>query len=158
MAAFWQLAAIVSRDYGPYRMFVIYTLGGVIGFGFSYLVGISLTEIPFTIGASASVCSLVGAILYFGKSRGGSYGMALYKQVSIWVVFLFIFGLLVPGINNWGHGGGILAGILLGYLLGYNEKRRESWNHKMLAAFCAVLTVLALAWAVFSGLAVRMLA
>jgi rhomboid protease GluP len=97
----------------------------------------------------------VGAILYYGKSRGGTYGTALYKQVGVWVVFLFVFGFLVPGINNWGHGGGIAAGLLLGFLLGYQERRPERLWHKWMAAICAVSTLLVLIWAVFSALLQR---
>ncbi len=131
-------------------MFVIYSLSGVIGFWISYLAGIA-----FTIGASASVCGLVGAILYYGKSRGGVYGKNLYRQIAVWVVFLFIFGLVVPGINNWGHGGGILAGIVLGYLLGYQERKRENLFHKILAGGCAVATLLVLIWAVYTAVLYR---
>jgi len=152
MVAFRQLAFIVSREFGLYRMFAIYTLSGVFGFWISYLFGVY-----WTIGASASVCGLVGAILYYGKSRGGVYGRALYKQISLWVVFLFIFGFVVPGINNWGHGGGILAGIGLGFLLGYQEKRRENLFHKMLAGTCALVTLGVLAWAVASAVFYKMM-
>ncbi|MBW2583851.1 MAG: rhomboid family intramembrane serine protease [Deltaproteobacteria bacterium] len=143
MAALRQLATVVNREFGVYRMFVIYTVSGIIGFWISYLAGIT-----FTIGASASVCGLVGALLYYGKSRGGIYGRNLYRQVFGWVVFLFIFGLIVPGINNWGHGGGILAGIIFGYLLGYQEKKRENLLHKTLAGLCALATLAVLIWAV----------
>ena len=143
MAALRQLAFIVGREFGIYRMFVIYTLSGVFGFWISYLFGVF-----WTIGASSSVCGLVGAILYYGKSRGGVYGKALYKQISMWVVFLFLFGFVVPGINNWGHGGGIIGGIVLGFLLGYQEKRRESIFHKLLAGTCVLVTLLVLVWAV----------
>lgn len=143
MAALWQLSAVVNREYGVYRMFVIYTVSGIVGFLISYLAGVA-----FTIGASASVCGLIGALLYYGKSRGGIYGRNLYRQVSIWVVFLFVFGLIVPGINNWGHGGGILAGIICAYLLGYQEKKRATIFHKILAGLCAVTTLAVLAWAI----------
>jgi rhomboid protease GluP len=143
MAAFNQLATVVNREFGVYRMFAIYTLSGIFGFWISYLAGVYLT-----IGASASVCGLVGAILYYGKSRGGVYGKHLYRQIAVWVVFLFIFGLLVPGINNWGHGGGILAGIIFGYLLGYQEKKRDNFFHRTLAGVCLVGTFLVLIWAV----------
>jgi rhomboid protease GluP len=152
MAAFRQLATLVNREFGVYRMFAIYTLSGIFGFWISYLAGIA-----FTIGASASVCGLVGAILYYGKSRGGIYGRQLYKQIAVWVVFLFIFGLMVPGINNWGHGGGILAGIGFGYLLGYRERRRENFFHKILAGACAIATLLVLLWAVSTAVYYRLL-
>jgi rhomboid protease GluP len=143
MAALRQLSFLVNHEFGVYRMFVIYTLSGILGFWVSYLAGVA-----FTIGASASVCGLVGAIIYYGKSRGGVYGRALYKQIIMWVVFLFIFGFMVPGINNWGHGGGIIAGIILGFLLGYQEKRKENLFHKMLAGVCAFFTLIVLVWAV----------
>jgi rhomboid protease GluP len=146
MIALSQIGPLVLREYGVGRFISIYTLGGVIGFLLSYLVGIR-----FTLGASAAVCSLIGASLYYGKSRGGTYGQAVYKQVSGWVLGLFLFGFLVPGINNWGHGGGIVGGIIIGYLLGYEERKRENLIHKSLGGICVVLTVAVLAWAVSSS-------
>jgi len=151
MAAFRQLSAVVVREYGTRRMFAIYTLSGVAGFLVSYLAGVALT-----IGASAGVCGLVGAILYYGKSRGGAYGTALYKQVGVWVIIMFVFGFVVPGINNWGHGGGIAAGALLGYFLGYDERKRESAYHKTLAALCLAATAVVLAWAILTSLYYRL--
>jgi len=151
MAAFRQLSAVVVREYGTRRMFAIYTLSGVAGFLVSYLAGVALT-----IGASAGVCGLVGAILYYGKSRGGAYGTALYKQVGVWVILMFVFGFVVPGINNWGHGGGIAAGALLGYFLGYDERKRESAFHKTLAALCLAATAVVLAWAILTSLYYRL--
>jgi rhomboid protease GluP len=152
MVALRQLAPFVIQEFGAYRMFTIYTLGGIIGFWVSYMAGVTLT-----IGASAAVCSLIGAALYFGKSRGGTYGQAIYKQIGGWAVGLFLFGLLVPGINNWGHGGGICAGIGLAFLLGYHEKKRERLFHKLLAGGCAVLTLLVLTGAVIFNVYYRLL-
>ncbi len=153
MIALSQIAPLVIREYGAHRMVILYTLSGVIGFWVSYLAGVA-----FTIGASAAVCGLIGASLYYGKSRGGIYGKAIYKQIGAWALGLFIFGLLVPGINNWGHGGGIVAGAILGFLLGYEEKRRERRFHRILAGFCVVATLLILLWAIGSGIYFRFLA
>jgi len=150
MFAFRQLAPLVAREYGVYRMFIIYTLSGIVGFRISYLAGVT-----FTIGASAAICGLMGSILYYGKSRGGIYGQSIYKQVAGWAVGLFLFGLIVPGINNWGHGGGIVAGIILGFFLGYRERKEENLFHKILTGFCVVLTVIVLGWAIISGIYFR---
>jgi len=150
MAAFRNLAPLLAREFGTSRFIIIYTLGGVFGFWVSYLAGVNLT-----IGASAGICGLVGAALYYGKSRGGTYGTALYKQVGMWVVLMAVFGFVVPGINNWGHGGGIFSGALLGYLMGYSERKRETAWHKTLAALCLVATGLILAWAVLTSLYYR---
>ncbi|MGD2269350.1 MAG: rhomboid family intramembrane serine protease [Desulfobacterales bacterium] len=152
MLALRQLAMLVIREYGIFRMVIIYTLGGLIGFLVSYFAGVTLT-----IGASAAVCALIGALLYYGKSRGGVYGHTIYRQIGGWAIAIFLFGFLVPGINNWGHGGGIVAGALLGYLLGYAEKARENIVHKTIAAVCVVVTLVTLGWAVVSGLLYRVM-
>jgi rhomboid protease GluP len=148
LMAFRQVAPLVSQEYGTGRMFTIYTIGGIGGYVLSYLAGV-----PVTIGASAAICSLIGALLYYGKSRGGTYGAEIIRVVGGWVVGLFLFGFIVPGINNWGHGGGMVSGILLGMLLGYNEKRQETAIHHFLAVFCGLATVLCLAWAAISAMA-----
>ncbi len=145
MIALVETAPIVIREYGMNRMFIIYTLSGIFGFYLSYLAGVMVT-----IGASAAICGLIGAALFFGKSRGGTFGRAVFKQTSIWVIFIFLFGLIVPDINNYGHGGGIAAGIFLGWILGYNEKKKENLLHIVLSYSCMVLTALVLIWAVFS--------
>jgi rhomboid protease GluP len=143
MMALIQLAPVVMREYGSRRMLVIYTLGGVFGFWVSYLAGVQLT-----LGASAAVCALIGSLLYYGKSRSGIYGQAIYRQVGGWALGIFVFGLLMPGINNWGHGGGMAAGAALGFLLGYQEKKKENWQDTILAMLCLVLTILTLIWSI----------
>jgi rhomboid protease GluP len=143
LMALKQIAPWASNEYGTSRMFTIYTLGGVIGYVVSYLAGV-----PFTIGASAAVCSLIGALLYYGKSRGGAYGSSVYREVSGWVISLFVFGLIFPGINNWGHGGGIIGGIIIGALIGYSERRPENQFDQALALLCGLATVGVLGWAV----------
>ncbi len=150
MAALRQLAGVVAGEFGTGRMFVIYTGGSVGGFVVSYLAGV-----PLTVGASAGVCGLVGAVLYYGRSRGGVYGSALFRQVGAWVAAMFVFGFLVPVINNWAHAGGIAVGALAGFLLGYTERRREGSLSRTLAAACLVATALVLAWAAATGVYYR---
>jgi len=148
MAALSQLGPFVLQEFGVNRFMAIYVLTGAAGFLLSVVAGI-----PFTIGASASICGLIGAILYYGKSRGGFYGQAIYKQAVGWIAGLVIFGLLIPGINNWAHGGGVLSGILLGFLLGYQDRRRETALHRALGWTCLILTVFTLLWACIVALA-----
>lgn len=143
MLALRQLLPLMTHEFGSHRTFAIYTLGGMFGFFVSALAGIQ-----YTIGASAALCSLIGALLYYGKSRGGSYGQAIFSQIGGWAIGIGIFGFLFPGINNWGHGGGMVAGILLGYLLGYRENKREARFHRLLSQICIAATVLTLLWSV----------
>ncbi len=146
MIALNQIGPLVLQEYGKNRLIIIYTFGGVLGFILSSLVGI-----PFTIGASAAVCSLIGAMLFYGKHRGGAFGQAVYSQIGGWAIGIGVFGFVIPGINNWGHGGGMAAGALLGYLLGYKENKRETMSQKYLASICIVATLITLVYACLSG-------
>jgi rhomboid protease GluP len=136
----------VVDAYGPNRFAILYTWTGVAGFLLSVFAGI-----PFTIGASAPVCGLIGAILYYGKSRGGFYGEVIYRQAMGWVLGLVLFGLFLPGINNWAHGGGIVSGIVLAFLMGYHERRMETWLHRILGMGSILITTGALLWAVIQA-------
>jgi rhomboid protease GluP len=150
MVAFYQLAPLTIREYGNARSIILFTLGGMAGFWISYRAGVS-----FTIGASGAICALIGALIYYGKSRGGVYGQAVFRQLGGWAVAILVFGFVMPGINNWAHGGGFLSGMALGYFLGYREKKPDNVLHKSLAAGCVVLTVGVLIWAAGSGIYYR---
>jgi len=146
MMALKTLAPLVMKEFGPSRMFSIYTLAGISGFLLSYF-----GKVYLTIGASSGLCGLIGAALFFGKSRDGQWGRLVYKQTSGWVVSLILIGFLMPNINNWAHGGGLLAGIFFAWVLGYNEKRMESLFDKSLAVFFAGITAWLLLKSVVQG-------
>ncbi len=150
MMALSQLGPLIAATYGPYRMFAIWTIGGTFGFFVSVLAGV-----PFTVGASASVCALLGAALYYSRSRGGEVGAYLFRQIGTWVVINMVIGFLVPAINNWAHGGGIAGGAALGLLLGYRERKPDKHGHRVIALVCAGVTVAVLGWAVFTTVARR---
>ncbi len=150
MLAFRILSEFVLREFGVPRTIVIYTLGGIAGFAASYAAGV-----PLTIGASAAICAMIGASLYYGLSRGGVYGHAVFRQVGGWAVAIFIFGALFSGVDNWAHAGGMASGVLLGYLVGYTEKRQETARHRYLANLCVWTTIAVLFWAAGSGVYYR---
>ena len=146
MMALRQLAPFILEEFGLNRFAILYIWTGVAGFFLSYWAGI-----PFTIGASASICGLIGAILYYGKSRGGFYGEQIYRQAMGWVIGLVLFGLFIPGINNWAHGGGIVSGILIAFLTGYQERKAEQFLHRFLGMATLLLTAAILLWAVIQA-------
>lgn len=147
MMAFYQLGPFILREFGFHRFINLYIITGACGFTVSVLFGT-----PFTIGASASVCGLIGAILYYGKSRGDSYGEAIYKQAMGWVIGLIIFGLIFHGIDNWAHGGGLLSGALLAFVMGYKDNKQENAWIKLAAYACILMTAAILIWACVSSL------
>ena len=151
MTALVQIAPLVTTTFGVHRMFIIYTVSSIAGFYLSFLAGV-----PVTIGASAAICGLIGATLYYGKARGGNFGQALFKQTMGWVVSLAVIGVLVPNINNWGHGGGLVAGAAAAWGMGYQEKSRESRWHLVVSLLFMGITLFllfrSLLWAIYLNL------
>ena len=145
MMALWQIGDFILFNYGRNRFFIIYIVTGIIGFFVSFIFGV-----PFTIGASASICGMIGAILYYGKSRGGFYGEGIYKQALGWIISIAVFGFIFPGINNWAHGGGLVSGIAIAFLLGYDDKKSEAGWHKSLSIALIAITIITLLWAILT--------
>ncbi|MBN2410473.1 rhomboid family intramembrane serine protease [candidate division KSB1 bacterium] len=131
-----QLGQMVQDLFGSSRTFLIFTIAGVVGFIASFMLGIA-----YTIGASGSIFGLLGALIYYGRKRGGYFGTALYRQVGSWALILFIFGFLMPGVNNFAHAGGFLGGYLSAMVFGFNEMNRENATHRFLAMIALGITI-----------------
>ena len=144
-----QLGPAVEEIYGPARLVVIFTISGVAGFVVSNSLGV-----PFTIGASGSIFGLLGAIVAYGRKRGGVFGQMVLQQYGQWALILFIMGFLMDGVNNWAHAGGFVGGFLAGLGLSLAEHRDETALDKLLAAAAIVLTLAGFAlalWTAFVG-------
>ncbi len=141
-----QLGPVVAELYGTSRFFLIFTVSGVLGFILSNVVGVS-----FTIGASGSIFGLLGALVFYGRHRGGVFGEAIFRQVISWAFFLFIFGFMFSGINNWAHGGGFIGGYLAAQLFGYNEHHLETRAHHTASTVVAIGTVACFVLAILFG-------
>ncbi len=148
-----QLAPAVSDLYGPGRLVIIYTVATVLGFAMSstaFLIGI---PIPFlggagmTVGASAAIFGLLGALVYYGRRTGSS---AIYRQALMYAVMMFVFGLVMAGIDNWAHAGGFAGGYLAGRVL--DPMQPERVKHMTWALVCLALTVLSILASVVHGL------
>ncbi|MDZ7316384.1 MAG: rhomboid family intramembrane serine protease [candidate division KSB1 bacterium] len=138
-----QLGTMVEGLYGSARTFLIFTAAGVVGFVFSNMAGID-----FTLGSSGAVFGLLGALVYYGRRRGGFLGTLLYRQVGTWAIVLFAFGFLTPGVNNMAHAGGFLGGLLAALMMGFNEHKAETTAHRLAALAVVVLTIVCFGLAV----------
>ena len=97
--------------------------------------------VRLTIGASGSIFGLLGALVFYGRDRGGSFGIALYQQFLGWAAILFVFGFLWPNVNNWAHAGGFVGGYLIARLVGYKEKKTETRVHRNVAVLTVILVI-----------------
>jgi rhomboid protease GluP len=148
-----ELAPAVARLYGPGRATIIYTLAAVAGFAASSLIG-TLPFLPrflagggVTVGASAPIFGLLGALLYYGR-RGGS--RLLGEHAKGLAVTMLLFGFIMPGVDNWAHLGGLAGGWAAARLL--DPLRPERGDHVILAGLCLLVSLASVLASVVHGL------
>ena len=137
-----QLGPVVDDLYGGARMIIIYTISSVTGFLLSSFLGAYLA-IPllsggsFTLGASAPIFGLLGALVHYGR-RGGS--SLVGSQAMSYALTMGVFGLIMPGIDNAAHLGGFLGGWLAAKWL--DPLKQERMDHFIGAALCLLATII----------------
>jgi rhomboid protease GluP len=140
-----QLGPPTADVYGAARMVIIYIVGGVTGFLMSSIAGVVMPSLPiigagsFTVGASAPVFGLLGGLMYYSR-RGGSSLMR--TAVMGYVLSAVMFGILMPGIDNYAHLGGYLGGYAAGIWL--DPLKRERMDHFFIAAAALLASALAI--------------
>jgi rhomboid protease GluP len=103
------------------------------------------------VGASASIFGLLGALVHYGRQSGSSL---IHGQAKQWALILFIYGLIMPGIDNFAHAGGFLGGYLVGRVL--DPLKPEQINHIVIAVGCLVLSVLSIVASYIDAVVVRL--
>jgi rhomboid protease GluP len=148
-----QLGPAVGQLFGPSRLVIIYTVGGVVGFLLSSVFGAVLPGVPilggagFTIGASAPIFGLLGALVRYSHRTGSSL---VGSQAWGYAITLFVFGLIMPGVDNWAHAGGFIGGYGAALLL--DPHQREKPSHLFIALGCIAATLLAIVASLVGGL------
>ena len=137
-----QLGPLVEELYGPFRLFVIFTVAGVVGFLFSTLLGTQYVEgFPrSSLGASGSIFGLLAAAIVYGRRLGSTL---FTRQFLQWAVLLFVFGFIMSGVDNWAHAGGFVGGYAVSYLFSKTPGSREGLGTYVAAGACVVLTIAA---------------
>lgn len=137
------LGPAVAEMFGGSRMVIIYTIGSLGGFLLSSVAGAFLNIPRFgayqTVGASAPIFALLGALMHYGSRTGSSM---VYSEARGYAIALIVFGLLFPGIDNAAHLGGFAGGYLSSIWL--DPLKPERVNHMLGALICLVLTLLAI--------------
>ena len=153
-----QLAPATADLYGPGRMVIIYTAAGIAGFALSSFAAVYIPDLPtprfpilsgseFTVGASASIFGLLGALVYYGRRTGSR---AVGSEAFSYALMLGVFGVIMPGIDNYAHAGGFGGGFLAARLL--DPLKAERIDHVAMALGCLALSLLSIIASVVHGL------
>lgn len=123
MYALVAFGAGLEKHFGHVRFLTLYILGGFAGNVLSFLLSDG-----FSVGASTAVFALVGAegvFLYQNRGLlGNQFGRAIGNVLFIVAVNLALG--LTPGIDNWGHVGGLLGGLVFTWFAGPVWEVRQS--------------------------------
>jgi rhomboid protease GluP len=133
----FDLGAQVEDIYGASRMWVIYFVSSVAGFFASawWNPGIS-------VGASAGLCGLIGAMIALGVRHRNPMGNAIRGMYVRWAVYTLVLGVLIPMIDNAAHIGGLAAGFAVAYIA--ETPRAAGTTERLWQAACwfsVILTV-----------------
>jgi rhomboid protease GluP len=127
MYSLYAIGPAVERFFGSYRMLVLYVLSGIGG----VVMSMAFSPNP-SVGASGAIFGLLGALGMFLFAHRHAFGRAASFQFrQIVLVALLNLGLgLVPGIDNWGHVGGLITGVALTASVG--PDLRPEWGTETL--------------------------
>ena len=135
----FDLGAQVEEVYGTSRMITFYFVSTVGGFFASTLWNPGLS-----VGASAGICGLIGAMIALGVRHRSALGDHIRGVYIRWAVYVLVFGLLLPQIDNAAHIGGLAAGFGVGYVAGLprisSNTAERFW--RLMAIVCIALTAL----------------
>jgi len=105
----------LERHFGKLRFLILYLLSGFSGNVFSFL----FTK-GYSIGASTAIFGLLaaeGMFLYQNRKLFGNQARSAIGNI-IFVAAINLFIGLAPGIDNWGHIGGLLGGLIFTWFAG----------------------------------------
>lgn len=101
----------VEELYGSARYLFLFVATGIGGYILSSFFG------HFSVGASGALLGLIGALFAMTLDRRSASMQMLRGQMIRWLIYIVIWGLFFPGVDNMAHLGGAICGFLLGRIM-----------------------------------------
>ena len=119
MWVLFDLGVQVEQLYGTARYLVFYFVATVCGF---LLSAWWAPNVP-SIGASAGIFGLIGAMIALGLRDRSAYGAMIRSVYTRWALYGLALGILpvffgISFMDNAAHIGGVTSGFVIGYLAG----------------------------------------
>lgn len=129
----------IESFYGKKKFLIIYLFSLLCG----SILSISMSSYA-SIGASGAIFGLMGSLLYFGYYYRVYIGSTWKTNIIPVIALNLIIGFIVPGIDYFGHIGGLIGGILISMALGvkYKENKRDRINGIILSTIFMIFLVL----------------
>ncbi|MDQ4075892.1 MAG: rhomboid family intramembrane serine protease [Chloroflexota bacterium] len=101
--------------FGTPRFATVYFLAGLFGSVASFAFTAAISA-----GASGAIFGIIGALAAFflrNRETLGEMGRQQLRGLLVLIAINLFLGVSIPGIDNWGHVGGLVSGFLLGAIL-----------------------------------------
>ncbi len=121
MYALYIIGPQLESFYGKIKFLIIYLFSAIIGSLFS-----SIFTTGVSAGASGAIFGLFGSLLYFGYHYRVYLGNVIRSQIIPLLLFNFILGFMLKGIDISAHIGGLVGGIIISMALGVKYKSSKS--------------------------------
>jgi len=132
----------VERLFGRIKFILVYLVSGLVGSLLSYLLSPNNAA-----GASGAIFGLMGSLLYFRKEKRNLFQRVFGPGLLMIIGINLLYGFIQPGIDNWGHIGGLVGGFLMGNGLGLYRERNPNYKKRILCWILIILIfVLGLGW------------
>lgn len=107
------LGDLIVSIYGVAKFTFIYLISGIMGNIFSYSFNPSISA-----GASGAIFGLLGSLVNFGKICPTKCDDNFKKWVYLTIIINILYGLIVGGVDNFAHIGGLIGGYVISRIVG----------------------------------------
>jgi rhomboid protease GluP len=119
MYALYVLGEQIETILGKKKFIFVYFISAIIG---NLLSGAINGQQISSIGASGAIFGLMGALVYFGYHYRLYLGNVVIGQIAPVIIINLALSIAIPGIDIWGHVGGLIGGILATMIVGVEGK------------------------------------
>ncbi len=130
--------SLVEQVLGSARFLAIYLVSGFCASAVSFAFG---DANAVAAGASGAIFGLLGAWLAYNlRRRSLSLARANIQGALMLIAINVVFGLAIPGVDNWAHIGGLAAGVGAGFAAeGFG--RRTTRTASVVAGFVILMAI-----------------
>ena len=121
MYSLYVLGTQIETVLGKVKFLIVYFISAIVG---ALLSGL-LTG-GASVGASGAIFGLLGALLYFGYHYRLYLGNVISNQIIPVILLNLFIGFMLPGVDNFGHIGGLIGGVLAAMIVGVKEKSNKT--------------------------------